>query len=161
MNAEILKGFLEKRWICVVAQAPSVSEIRFRYLSRQVGGLVNIPCFGGGGTEYVILCCGTFQEGAQWRGDMSLPQSQDESDNRQNYHVSRSQTLKDTDTHFQGLPKSPDEKSLLEMKYTLYWPKHLILSIYLMGIYVLQERWILSHNLPQYLISITFQNEHD
>lgn len=42
-----------------------------------------------------------------------LGMSWDEGDNRQNYHVSRSQTLKDTDPHFQGLPKSPDEKSLL------------------------------------------------
>ena len=80
----------------------------------------------------------------------------------QNHHISQSQTLQDKeDTYFQGLHKSLDEKNLLEMEYTLFWPKHLILSIYLTGIYVLQESWILSYNLPQYLISITFQNEYN
>lgn len=58
----------------------------------------------------------------------------------QNHHISQSQTLQDKeDTYFQGLHKSLDEKNLLEMEYTLFWPKHLILSIYLTGIYVLQE----------------------
>lgn len=61
----------------------------------------------------------------------------------------------------QGLHKSSDQKNLLEMEYTLFWPKHLILLIYLMGMYVLQGRWILPHNLPQYLISITFHNEYN
>lgn len=62
---------------------------------------------------------------------------------------------------FKVYSKAPVGDVYGKWKDAIVWPKHLALSIHLMGTYVLQERWILSHNLPQHLISITFQNEHN
>lgn len=138
-----------------------ISEIRFQYSIRQVGELLKILCLG-----VQLNTESSLQDPPpsspisgpvsvqSWNGGSGSPP--------QNYHMNSSQRLEEeVCAYFQGLHTSPDQKNLPKMEYTLFWPKHLILSIYLMGIYVLQERWILPHNLPQYLISITFQNEYN
>lgn len=47
---------------------------------------------------------------------------------------------KKTNTYFQSLLKSPRGRCLWEVEDAIVWPKHLALSIHLMGTYVLQER---------------------
>lgn len=118
--------------------------IRFRYYSMQVGECVKIICFERQ-IEHPVFhpigqSCGcALSIAMRWiiGSQLSRITTWATSDRRK------------TNTYFQGLHKSPHGRRLWEMEEAIAWPKHLAFSICLVGIYVLQKRWILSHNLPQ------------